>query len=137
MPDIEIRDNPKLKSISRNITELTFTGFVWGIWMYLLLPIVNVLLWIVGLKFIDTSVIDQVGYKELLGLIGKMGWIVLIVFIVFRLWGFYNYNKFGKKSRRKNAQPVTTEQLGKHFQVPSDAIKALQLQKEISWHYKK
>lgn len=133
MPEIEIRDNPRLRSFVRNITELTFTGFVWGLWAYLLLPLVNIVMWIVGLRFIEISVIDQLGYKEMLGLVSKMGWIVITVFLILRLWGFYNYKRFGKRSRRMSSPPVTIEQLAEHFRIPVDEVKYMQLQKEIVW----
>lgn len=133
MPEIEIRDNPKLKSFLRNIMELTFTGFVWGIWAYLLLPLVNIVMWVVGLRFIEISVIEQLGYKEIIDLMGKMGWIVLIVFLILRLWGFYNYKRFGLNTRRKGSLPVTIEQLAAHFQIPAEQVKDMQSRKEIVW----
>ncbi|MBI4683458.1 MAG: poly-beta-1,6-N-acetyl-D-glucosamine biosynthesis protein PgaD [Nitrospirae bacterium] len=133
MPEIEIRDNPKLRSLFRNITEFTFTGFVWGLWAYLLLPLVNIVMWIIGLRFIEISIIEQLGYKELIGLVSKMGWIVIAVFLILRLWGIYNYKKFGKRSRRMSSPPVTIEQLAEHFQIPVEQAKYMQLQKEIVW----
>jgi len=133
MPEIEIRDNPKLRGFFRNITELTFTGFVWGLWAYLLLPLVNIVMWIVGLRYIEISVIEQLGYKEMIELVSKMGWIVLVVFLIFRLWGLYNYKVFGKRSRRKSSSPVTIEQLAVHFQIPAEQVEYMQSQKEIVW----
>ncbi|RJR19812.1 MAG: poly-beta-1,6-N-acetyl-D-glucosamine biosynthesis protein PgaD [Nitrospiraceae bacterium] len=133
MPEIEIRDNPKLRSFFRNITELTFTGFVWGIWAYLLLPLVNIIMWIVGLRIIERSVVEELGYAEMLDLIGKMGWIILVVFLILRLWGLYNYKRFGKRSRRKSSSPVTTEQLAAHFNIPAEQVVSMRSQKEIVW----
>ena len=135
MPEIKIRDNPKLRSYFRNLTEMTFTSFVWGIWLYLLLPVVNILMWILGFKVIKISVIDQVGYNDFFDLMNKMGWIVLIVFLILRLWGYYNYRRFGKRSRRKEAPPVTVEQLAEHYRISVHKIKSMQSQKEVVWPY--
>jgi poly-beta-1,6-N-acetyl-D-glucosamine biosynthesis protein PgaD len=135
MPEIEIRDNPKLRSFFRNITEMTFTSFVWGIWLYLLLPVVNIIMWILGFKFIMISVIDQVGYIEFIDLMSRMGWIVLTVFLVLRLWGYYNYVRFGKRNRRKESPPVTIEQLAEYYRIPVHKIKTMQSQKEVVWPY--
>jgi poly-beta-1,6-N-acetyl-D-glucosamine biosynthesis protein PgaD len=133
MPEVEIRDNPKLRSLFRNITEFTFTGFVWVLWAYLLLPLLNIVMWIVGLRFIEISVIEQLGYNEMIMLASKMGWIVLAVFLILRLWGFYNYKRFGKSSRRKSSPPVTSEQMAEHFKIPVEQVENMQLQKEIVW----
>ena len=133
MPEIEIRDNPGLRSFLRNITETTFTGFVWALWIYLFLPVINITLWIFGFGFMNLSLIEQVGYEELLDLLLKMGWAVFIVFLVFQLWGYYNYIRFGKKSRRKSTSSVTIDELAAHYRIPADEIKRLQEQKEIVW----
>ena len=135
MPEIEIRDNPKLRSFFRNITEMTFTGVVWGMWVYMFLPVVNIVLWIFGFRFIKIAFIEHVGYTEFIGLLGKMGWTVLIVFLVLRLWGYYNFVRFGKRSRRKATPPVTIEQLAEHYKIPRDDVKRMQSEKEVVWSY--
>jgi poly-beta-1,6-N-acetyl-D-glucosamine biosynthesis protein PgaD len=133
MPEIEVRDNPGLRSFLRNITETTVTGFVWAIWVYLLLPVINITIWIFGFRFINVSVIEQVGYEELIALMVKMGWAVVVVFLLFHLWGYYNYRRFGRKSRRKTSATLTIEQLAAHYRMPADEIRRLQEQKEIVW----
>jgi biofilm PGA synthesis protein PgaD len=133
MPEIEIRDNPKLRSFVRNITETGFTGIIWGFWIYMLLPLLNIVLWILGIKYFHVSIIEQAGYKELFNLIGKMGWAVLVIFLVMRIWGYYNYAKFGKLSRRKGNAPPVAERIMKKYNIPAEVIKDLQGKKEIQW----
>lgn len=134
MAEIEIRDNPKLRSFLRNITESGFTGVMWGIWIYLLLPVINIILWLAGIRYFHITVVEQVGYQEFLDLVRKMGWIVLTIFLVLRLWGYYNYRKFGKKSRRRHNVPVTIEQLAAHYRISVDLVKIYQSKKEIDWN---
>jgi poly-beta-1,6-N-acetyl-D-glucosamine biosynthesis protein PgaD len=133
MPDIEIRDNPKMRSFLRSITEMSFTGVVWVIWAYLLLPVINIILWLLGFKYFNIAVFEKLGYREFLELMGKVGWLVVIVFLVMRLWGYYNYVRFGKRTRRKSSPPVTIEQLAVHFQIPVEQIENMQAQKETTW----
>jgi biofilm PGA synthesis protein PgaD len=134
MAEIEIRDNPKLKSFLRNITESGFTGVMWGIWIYLLLPVINIILWLLGVRYFHITVIEQVGYQELLGLVSRMGLIVLTIFLIMRLWGYYNYRKFGRKSRRRGNVPGTVEQLAAHYNISVGLVKNYQSKKEIDWH---
>ncbi|MBC8413545.1 MAG: poly-beta-1,6-N-acetyl-D-glucosamine biosynthesis protein PgaD [Nitrospira sp.] len=133
MPEIEIRDNPKFRSFFRNVTEMTFTGFVWGIWLYLLMPVVNIILWILGINVLSMSIFEQVNYSEFLHLIQKMGWIILTVFLILRLWAFYNYVAFGKKSKRRASSLVTIENLAAQYDIPVDRIREMQQQKEVHW----
>jgi len=135
MPEIEIRDNPSIRSFFRNVTELGFTGLMWGIWLYLLLPVLNIVLWIVGMRHIRFSVIEQVGYKELFDLLDKMGWTVLIVFLIMRSWGYYNYFRFGKKDRRKDAVKTDTDQMAEYYKVTVEEVEEMRGNKEIYWPY--
>lgn len=134
MAEIEIRDNPKLRSFLRNIVETGFTGIMWGTWIYLLLPVINIVLWLAGARYFKITVIEQLGYRELLNLVSRMGWIVLTIFIVMRLWGYYNYRKFGKRSRRTGNVTVTIEQLAEHYRISAGMVRDYQSKKEIDWH---
>lgn len=133
MPEIEIINNPKLKSLLRNVSELSFTTLMWALWLYLFLPLLNVILWLLGIRFFYVEVFEKAGYMQLLNLLGNMGWSILVVFAVLRLWGYYNYLKFGKKDRRKFVSFTTAEQLSGFFNLPPEQIVELQSKKEVIW----
>lgn len=133
MPEIEIRDNPKLKSFLRNVGEWSFTTLMWALWLYLFLPLLNVILWLLGVRFFYVEVFEKAGYVQLLTLLNKMGWGVLVLFAILRFWGYYNYIKFGRKDRRKSRSSTTVEQLSKSFNLPPEKILELQSQKEVVW----
>jgi biofilm PGA synthesis protein PgaD len=132
MNDITIIDNPSLKGFFRNMGEWSFTALMWGVWIYLFLPILNILLWLFGIRHFYVEVIEKGGYLELLGLVKNIGWTILIVFAVLRLWGYYNYKKFGQLNRRKFPLATSTEVLSNYYNVPAQTIQELQGQKEIS-----
>jgi len=133
MPEIEIIDNPKLKSLPRTISEWSFTTFMWAFWLYLLLPIMNIILWFLGIHFFHVEVFEKAGYLQLLDLVARMGWIILVVFFVLRVWGYYNYFRFGKKDRRKFVSSTNLEQLSEFFHVSPEQVDTLQAQKEVVW----
>lgn len=134
MTEIKIKDDPKLKSLVRKITEAGFTGLVWGIWAYLLLPIINIIIWLLGFKYFHFSVIEQVGYIELQDMLGQLGWTVLVVFIILRMWGYYNYHRFGKRNKRSEVPRLTVEKLAKHYNIPIDEVRELKMKKEVVWN---
>jgi poly-beta-1,6-N-acetyl-D-glucosamine biosynthesis protein PgaD len=133
VPEIKIVDRPKLKSFVRDTTEWSITTLVWGFWIYLLLPVLNFVLWLLGIRYFYVEVFQKAEYMQLLDLLGKMGWTILVVFLVLRLWGYYNYVKFGKKNRRKSVSSTTAEQLSEFFHIPPEQIPQLQLKKEVVW----
>jgi biofilm PGA synthesis protein PgaD len=133
MPEIEIIDKPKLKSFLRKITEMSFTSLMWGFWLYLFLPLLNLVLWLMGIRYFYIEVIELTGYKGLINLLFKIGWVILSVFLILRLWGYYNYWRFGKRERRKSLPSGTFEKLAEYFQVPLEQIQDIQSRKEVVW----
>lgn len=133
MSEIEIIDNPKLKSLPRNISEWSFTTVMWAVWLYLLLPLANVILWLLGIHVFYIEVFEKAGYLQMLHLVARMGWIILVVFIVLRFWGYYNYLRFGKKNRRTFVSSTSIEQLSELFHLAPEQVDELQAQKEVTW----
>jgi poly-beta-1,6-N-acetyl-D-glucosamine biosynthesis protein PgaD len=133
MPEIEIKDIPGIKSFIRNITEFSFTSFVWVVWVYLFLPILNIILWLLGYSVFYFEIMEKVGYLELFALLEKMGWSIVIVFVVMRTWGYYNYWRFGRRSRRKAMPPATAEQFAEHFQISPEDVERIKGKKELIW----
>jgi len=133
MPEIEIIDKPKLKSFLRKITEMSFTSLMWGFWLYLFLPLLNLVLWLMGIRYFYIEVIELTGYNGLINLLFKIGWVILSVFLILRLWGYYNYWRFGKRERRKSLPSGTFEKLAEYFQVPLEQIQDIQSRKEVVW----
>ncbi len=133
MPEIEIIDKPKLKSFLRKITELSFTSLMWGLWFYLFLPILTLILWALGFRNFYIEVFEFAGYKGLITILLKAGWVILSVFLVLRFWGLYNYWRFGKRERRKNLPSETLIKTVEYFRVSPEQIQDLQSSKEVEW----
>lgn len=134
MPQIPpIEDKSDLRSFLRDTTEWSFTILMWGLWVYLFLPLVSLLLWVIGLPHIYRTVFREDVLQQLLRLLGGVGWMVLVIFIVLRGWGFYNYYVFGKRNRRREYPEVSLEDLSKHFDLSPEEVQVLQDQKEITW----
>ena len=133
MSEIEIIDKPNLKNLLRNITELSFTSIMWAVWLYLFLPLLNILIWFLGIRYFYVEVIKLAGYRELLNLLFKAGWVILAVFLILRLWGYYNYRRFGRRERRKSLPPDGREKMVAYFQVPLEKIEDIQSSKELVW----
>jgi poly-beta-1,6-N-acetyl-D-glucosamine biosynthesis protein PgaD len=131
MPEIKIIDNPSLKGFFRNMGEWSFTVLMWGVWVYFFLPIINIILWLFGIRHFYIELVEKGGYYEFLNLIERIGWLILIVFAILRLWGWYNYKKFGQLNRRKFPLATTTEKLSEYFKIPIKTIQELQGQKEV------
>ena len=130
---IQLLDHPDLKTVLLNMGEWSFTTFMWAVWIYLFLPLINILLWIFGGHLFYVSVVDEAHYRDAVTMFQNMGIFVLIVFLILRGWGYYNYHRFGKLSRRKAPLPASAEQMAGFFKLTTAEVLALQHQKEVVW----
>ena len=120
--DIKILDYPGLKGSLRNITEWSFTLTFWVFWIYLLLPLINLLVWMLVGETIFSTVISKSGYLELLDILEKWGLVSLAAVFTFTGWAYYNYLMFGRKNRRKLAIPCLDEEIASFFKTSPAVI---------------
>jgi len=130
---IQIIDNPSLRSVLRNIGEMTFTSAMWALWVYLFFPIINIILWVLGIGNFYEKVIEYSDYLRLLELVRNCGGTVVVIFIVLWIWGLYNLHRFGKKNRRLENKSIAPEKMAEFFDVSVDQVNALQQQQQIVW----
>ncbi len=132
---MEIIDKSKRRSLLRKINELYCTTVIWGVWAYLLMPLLSLLLWLLGVRIFYIEVIVGAGYVEFLDLVGKLGWSIVIVFLILRFWGYYNYWRFGKKNRRSSLPLDSIDQkMSEFFRIPLEEMHALRSRKEVILH---
>jgi len=133
MAEIHIITKPELKSKTRSLTELGITGLVWGLWLYLFLPIANILLWVVGISTFQQEFIAEGGVYVFIELIQQMGWVILAAFLIMRLWGLYNYYHFGRHDKRTHEMPDSIEKLCHFYQLKPDELGVIENNKETIW----
>ena len=129
-----IEDRPELRSVLRNTAEWSITILMWAIWVYLFLPLLSLILWVVGMVHLYRTLFTEEVIGELIDMLGKVGWLVLFVFLILRGWGFYNYYRFGRLSRRKGRAVTPTDEIGHHFDLTVEEVRGLKNKKEIVWH---
>jgi len=132
-PEIEIIDAPEAKTLSRRLADGSITAFMWALWLYLLLPILNVVVWVAGIHFFYSAVIAPADARNILGLMSTVGWAILAVFVILRIWGLYNYWAFGRHDRRRAKDMSTIYGLARFHRIPPSRILALQDSREIVW----
>ncbi len=122
--NIELIDNPGLKTRIQTMTEWTFTSFFWITWVYLLFPLLNLLLWFLVGYTIYEKLIS--GYADFILLLKHIGMITLMIFIGLRLWGYYNYRVFGKRNRRRHVPQADPNHMAEYFGITIGELEALQ-----------
>ena len=92
-----IIDDPGLQKLRHRYAYSAVTLTFWVIWIYLWLPLISFLSWVVGLNLFYKEMIVQNGYQLFFGLVG---WYVLVVLIIGSIllgWAGYNLFRFRGK----------------------------------------
>lgn len=81
------------------------TVLFWGIWLYLVLPLVSLLLWAFGVRFL----VEQIrlgGYEGLLGSLATYGVVLLVLVSLLALWITWNVVRYGGSHDRRTVKRV-------------------------------
>jgi len=122
--DSYVIENPNLKTTLHRIAEFTITMIAWLIWIYLIMPLLTALLWLVGIRLVIIEHISRRGIVGLLSVIGNYLFAIIGIWLVLQAWNFYSSLRFRGKERRKSAKPVTDDELARFFDVEVDALRA-------------
>jgi poly-beta-1,6-N-acetyl-D-glucosamine biosynthesis protein PgaD len=79
------------------------TVFFWGVWLYLVLPLVSLLLWALGVRFL----VEQIrlgGYEGLLGSLITYGVVLLVLVSLLAFWITWNVVRYGGSSDRRTVK---------------------------------
>jgi poly-beta-1,6-N-acetyl-D-glucosamine biosynthesis protein PgaD len=112
--------------------EVALTAIFWGLWLYVIAPLVSILLWLAGVQVFVEQMITLGGYEHLLGKLTTYGLVILgIVFTTFA-WVVWNIRRYGRRNTRRRAPPlVTLKETASAAGMRPDAIRRLQRQRRL------
>ncbi|MBU0620230.1 MAG: poly-beta-1,6-N-acetyl-D-glucosamine biosynthesis protein PgaD [Gammaproteobacteria bacterium] len=96
-------------------------GF-WMLWIYLWLPLLSLLAWILGFKIFHLQMIEMKGYEGLLSLLGGYLLVILLMSGSLYVWASYNIYRFSGMSRRVPRPLVSLEAQAKILKASPDEL---------------
>ena len=79
------------------------TVLFWGVWLYLVLPLVSLLLWVFGVRFLVEQ-IRRGGYEVLLGSLISYGVVLAVLVGLLALWIAWNVVRYGGSHDRRTVK---------------------------------
>lgn len=126
-----IIEQPSLQGLWQQYSYGIFTFLAWGIWLYLWLPLINLVAWLFGAKLFYEHMILLGGYQGLLQDLGLYSFIILIIGGVLILWARYNQYRFqGKEKRKRTPRYAPIEEI-EFFEVEENVLKMVQTSKRV------
>jgi len=111
----------------RRVTEISITMAFWLVWVYLILPLVNLLMWLLGVRLFVDEMLVQGGYVALLAELRTYGLAVLGMSLAMLVWIEWNQRRYGVHNQRLHSpHPLTSFEQAALAGLTVDDLAALQ-----------
>lgn len=86
--------------LSRRAAELVMTVVFWGLWIYLVTPLLSLVLWYGGIKLFVDQMITLGGYQAFADQLVNYGAAIFVMWLLLTLWVIWNMRRYGQRNRR-------------------------------------
>jgi biofilm PGA synthesis protein PgaD len=112
--------------------EFTLTTLFWLAWLYLIMPLVSLLLWMLGVELFMEVMITRGGYQALLEELVHYSLVILGMLAVTLIWVNWNLRHYGRHNKRTlQPQPVSIRELAVHSGLSTRKITAMQTARQL------
>ena len=128
-------DSPIVEN-SRRTLEYVLTVVFWGVWAYLVMPLLSLALWYGGIYLFTDRMVTLGGYQAFADQLLQYTAVILAMGVALLLWVAWNFFHYGRHDRR-NVIPrqVTTLQIGETMHLETRCVSALQESRAIALHF--
>ena len=117
---------PDLQSPRQRTLYGALTLGFWLFWIYLWVPVLALLAWLLGLQQAYQYMIVLGGYQEVIRVVWLYSLVILLLGGGLLVWATYNILRFGGVENRTASRPVTPVEIGLHFGQDPVAVAAWQ-----------
>jgi biofilm PGA synthesis protein PgaD len=112
--------------------EITITTLFWLAWLYLIMPLVSLLLWMLGVELFVEVMITRGGYQALLEELVNYGLVILGMLSVTLLWVNWNLRHYGRHNKRiLQPQSVSIKELAAHSGLSRTEVSGMQTARQL------
>lgn len=121
-----IIDRPDLQSLTQKYGFGSLTLLLWVAYLYLWIPFISVVAWLVGAQLFHHHIIERGGLRQLALDLRQYAVVVGVMVAVYLAWAVSNYLRFRRTRRLGNVPAVTIPMLARHFRVDEAEVERLQ-----------
>lgn len=121
---------------SQRAAVLMLTIIFWGLWSYLVTPLVSLALWFAGIYLFVDRMITMGGYQMFAEQLVLYGSLVFVMSFVLTVWVLWNQMRYGRNERRTVPPAHVSEaQIATATNLSPALVGALRAAKDIALHY--
>ena len=125
-------DAPELMSGPERTRDTVFTAIMWGVYLYLWVPLISLFAWVLGFEFAYDVMIRLGGAADLGEILIFYGVIVLIIFLVVTAWSLGNRLRYGKLHRRHAGDALSIAEMAHDFGVDECEVERLRTRRSVA-----
>ena len=128
-------DHPFLV-FSRRVTEIAVTALFWGLWAYLIMPLISFGLWLSGVYLFVDRMIALGGYQAFSDQLINYATATLAMWGALTFWMAWNQLRYGRHERRTVRPPhVSEKQMAGAMGLTNETIARVRAQKTVFMHF--
>ena len=113
----------------------SMTALFWALWIYLWLPVLAFIGWMLGLKIAYDEMVARSGYVDLVHQLGLYSFIIFCLGASLLIWAYYNYFRFHGTDRRKRRPQATLDELNKRYGIAPEELERWILARRLLVHH--
>jgi biofilm PGA synthesis protein PgaD len=126
-----IISHPERQSGAQHTMFSALTLSVWVLWLYLWLPLITTILWMVGIRWAYIQVFRGSRGVSLWVIV----WIMTATAVILGSWSSYNHFRFAKKAQRRQVQALAKSSIGKSFNISSATLSVLLRERRLNLYF--
>jgi biofilm PGA synthesis protein PgaD len=122
-----------LKPIGRRqrARDTVLTLLMWGIYIYLWIPLITLGAWLVGFERFYEVVILYGGFDVIMDMLDWYAAVIITISTVIVTWSGINYRRFHNNERRRSAGAASARDLSEFFGVPEKEIERVRKSRRL------
>jgi poly-beta-1,6-N-acetyl-D-glucosamine biosynthesis protein PgaD len=109
------------------------TAVFWGLWLYLVLPLLDLVLWALGVRLVLYQMVDLGGYQGLIRSLVGYSVVLLSIVAALLLWILWNVRRYGGEHDRRTVMPadLTDPEIAAVFRLDEGALADLRQMRSV------
>jgi len=130
-----IIEKPELQTITQRYGWSSVTFFFWILYIYLWIPLITLVAWLVGAKLFHLNMIQLKGYEGLVDNLGLYSLIIFLISVILIGWAEIERIRFKDKLRRLESSDVTVDEIAKKHNLQEHQLIELRQKKSMLVHF--
>jgi biofilm PGA synthesis protein PgaD len=123
---------PELLTGTERTRDKLITALMWGVYLYLWVPLISLGAWLLGFEFAYDVMIRTGGARNLGHVLAFYAVVLVLIFATVSIWSLGNRLRYGGMHRRHAGNSLSVAAMAKYFEIDVTTVDALRTMKSAA-----